>query len=120
MTPGSLVVTESGWQVGSDLFIPDVMVIAATALDDAVVTAPPPELVIEITSPSTRPDDWGRKLEAYAVGGAPWYWIVDLDTPEVTILENRRGGYEEVLRTTGVAVLPPFGVTVDPAALVRP
>lgn len=37
-----------------------------------------PVLVVEVTSPSTRGEDLGRKLRAWADGGAPWYWVVDL------------------------------------------
>ena len=39
---------------------------------------PPPVLVVEIASPSTRGVDRGRKLADYRLGGAPLYVLVDL------------------------------------------
>lgn len=37
----------------------------------------PPDLVVEILSPSTAPRDRGIKRERYALHGVPEYWIVD-------------------------------------------
>lgn len=39
----------------------------------------PPELVVEVISPSSRSYDRVRKLEWYASIGVPEYWIVDAD-----------------------------------------
>lgn len=115
-----IVASESGWSVGPNLFIPDVMVVDAGAFAASVVTRPPPLLVVEITSHSTRSDDWGRKRDAYGSGGAEWYWIVDLDVPEIAVLENRGGRFEVVLRSTRQAILPPLDVALDPRSLGQP
>mgnify|MGYP000172932761 CR=1 FL=1 len=37
-----------------------------------------PDMVIEITSPSTRKKDFGKKLEKYVNAGVREYWIVDV------------------------------------------
>ena len=39
---------------------------------------PPPLMVVEVASPSTRAVDRGRKLAAYRLGGALAYLLVDL------------------------------------------
>ncbi|MFN2504519.1 MAG: Uma2 family endonuclease [Acidimicrobiales bacterium] len=39
---------------------------------------PPPLLVVEVASPSTRAVDRGRKLADYRLGGAGLYLLVDL------------------------------------------
>ena len=61
------------------LMVPDLTVLAAdwrrvgeSAFD------PPPLLVVEIASPSTRRADRGRKLADYRLGGAGIYLLVDL------------------------------------------
>jgi Uma2 family endonuclease len=116
---GRLVVTESGWSVSGEIFIPDVMVVDAGAIGLALVTSPP-HLVVEILSPSTKDVDRGKKFEAYAAGGAGWYWIVDLDEPKVAVFENRNGVFVEVVRAAAVTVLPPMGAEIDPGTLAQP
>ncbi len=37
----------------------------------------PPDLVVEILSPSSAERDRGRKMQIYAHYGVPEYWIVD-------------------------------------------
>lgn len=52
----------------------------------------PPDLVVEISSPSTRRLDQVRKRDLYERFGVVEYWFVDLDADrmEVYILENGR------------------------------
>lgn len=38
----------------------------------------PPDLIVEILSPSTAKRDRGRKMEIYAYYGVPEYWLVDI------------------------------------------
>ncbi len=116
---GRLLVSGSGWSVGGEIFIPDVMVIDVGSSQDPLVVRPP-YLVIEILSPSTKRDDWGKKLEAYGQGGAEWYWIVDLDEPSVSVLENRDGSFVQVVRASAAATLPPLGAPIDPGTLAQP
>ncbi len=116
---GRVVVTGSGWTVGGEVFIPDVMVIEATAFVEKLLVTPP-HLVVEILSPSTKQDYQGKKLEAYATGGASWYWIVDLDLPEVRVFENHGGAFVEAMRVTEPTLLSPGGVPIDPRKLAEP
>jgi len=114
-----LVVTGSGWSVGEEVFIPDVMVIEAGALVESLLVTPP-YLVVEILSTSTKQDDRGKKFEAYAAGGAGWYWMVDLESPEVAVFHNAGGTFAEVRRATDAAVMAPVGRLVDPRELAEP
>ena len=116
---GRLVVLGSGWSVGGEIFIPALMVIDVGSLNESLVVRPP-HLVIEVLSPSTKDLDWGKKLEAYGTGGAEWYWIVDLDEPSVSVLENRGGSFVQVVRASAAATLPPLGSPIDPRTLAQP
>ncbi|MEL6351455.1 MAG: Uma2 family endonuclease [Cyanobacteria bacterium J06627_28] len=64
--------------------IPDVTVLSmaqweAMAKREAVINLnePPPLLVVEVVSPSTRADDYRSKPSEYALLEIPEYWIVD-------------------------------------------
>ena len=57
----------------------------------------PPDLVVEILSPSTAAIDRGGKMRLYAKYGIPHYWIVDADRPVLEIYELQGNTYE--LRT---------------------
>lgn len=61
------------------LNVPDLAVVAPgwTRVGDLHL-APPPLLVVEVASPSTRRADRGRKLADYGLGGAGLYVLVDL------------------------------------------
>ncbi len=78
----------------------------------------PPDIVVEILSPSNRTYDVVEKGRLYAAAGVPEYWILDPITREFRILALVEGRYVpvepdgEVLRST---VVP--GLAVDPAAL---
>lgn len=107
------VLPEAGWRVGDDVLVPDVVV--------APVDAPGPDLlhvapllVVEVTSPSTRARDWGRKRHAYAAGGAPWYWIADADAGEIAVLRHDGHDLVETARLRDVAqVAEPFPALLD-------
>ena len=44
----------------------------------------PPDWVIEITSPSTRTRDYGKKMHKYMDAGVREYWIIDLEKEKIT------------------------------------
>ncbi|PSR36879.1 MAG: Uma2 family endonuclease [Sulfobacillus thermosulfidooxidans] len=54
----------------------------------------PPDLVVEVLSPSTRDRDRGVKAHLYARFGVPEYWIVDPETETLTLYHLTSEGYE--------------------------
>ncbi|HEV7688647.1 MAG TPA: Uma2 family endonuclease [Acidimicrobiia bacterium] len=112
------VLTGWGWHVGPELdFEPDILVTDRSSPDDDVLRHPPPLLVVEISSPSTRDVDWGSKRRSYASGGASWYWIVELRRLEIVVFEHRDGDLVEIQRiTTPALAAGPFPVLIDPGA----
>ena len=117
--PTHRVVTGAGWQTERpELFVPDVMVFERSSPDSDVLRSPPPLLVVEILSPSTRGEGRGSKREAYGRAGAGWYWIVDLGTPELLVLRNEGGLMvsDSALRSAGTTS-GPLAVQLDPASL---
>lgn len=82
---GSVRTNNFAWMVpgGSGyLCVPDLAVLApGWRRVDEWHLDPPPLLVAEIASPSTRSADRGRKLADYRLGGAGVYLLVDLPSP---------------------------------------
>jgi Uma2 family endonuclease len=60
----------------------------------------PPDLVVEVSSPSTRRVDLGAKRALYERFGVPEYWFVDLDLDGEAVVVHRLGtdGYGEPRR----------------------
>ncbi len=56
----------------------------------------PPDIVVEILSPSTRQTDLVRKAALYARAGVPEYWQLDLEARTLRILALHEGQYREV------------------------
>lgn len=78
----------------------------------------PPDLVTEVSSPSTRRRDQTRKKEIYAGFGIPEYWFVDLDADRVEVRRLREGRYgTPSIVERGAAVespsLPGLAIAVD-------
>jgi Uma2 family endonuclease len=104
--------------------IPDLVVVRSDTVGvaDKNVTKPP-ELVVEIASPSTARYDRGRKKVVYAEFGIPNYWIVvpEPDQPSLTAYTLTGHSYAEVGRAIGeqrFATATPFPAEIVPAALV--
>ena len=104
--------------------IPDLVVVRAgsVAVTDTNVTTPP-ELALEVASPSTAQYDRNRKKVVYAEFGIPAYWIVvpDSDRPSIAAFGLTDGLYAEVGRAVGeqrFASTTPFPVEIVPAELV--
>lgn len=83
--------------------IPDVSVIAAQQwrelrTQEAIIelNEPPPLLVVEVVSPSTRRTDYRAKRAEYTVLGIAEYWIVDPEEAKVTLLTLEDDWYEAV------------------------
>lgn len=113
---GYEVLPEWGWHAGlQTVFEPDIMVFRADAPGPDLLREPP-LLVVEVCSPSTRSEDWGRKRDLYARGGAPWYWVVDPDADAITVLHNESGQFMELQRHDTLGMLEvsePFPVALD-------
>ena len=79
----------------------------------------PPDLAVEILSPSTRNFEETRKLRFYEAAGVPEYWIFDPDQREVRPFRLDAGAYVPLPPaadgTFHSAVLP--GFVVDPEDL---
>lgn len=117
---GTEVLPEGGWQPADEtVFVPDLMVVDIDAPGPDLLLAAP-LLIVEILSPSTRGDDRGRKMRAYADGGAPWYWIADPDAETLTVHRNTEGTFAVVaVGTTSqpLDLVEPFAISLDLAAL---
>lgn len=74
-----------------------------------------PLLAVEVLSPSTRRIDVLLKRDRLQEAGCPSYWLVDPETPSVTVLELQDGIYVEVARSVGdlpVTVSAPYPMTI--------
>ncbi len=60
----------------------------------------PPDLVVEILSPSSRRRDRLVKFEAYARLGVPSYWIVDPEKQTIEVYEKEGENYRLECRAT--------------------
>ncbi len=54
----------------------------------------PPDLVVEVLSPSTRGRDQVRKIALYAIAGVPEYWLADPDNVDLSIYTLDHGQYQ--------------------------
>ena len=111
-----------------DYFEPDIVFVQkdrAELLSERGVEGPP-DLVVEILSPSTAARDRGIKLERYRLFGVPEYWVVDPDARTVEVwrlAENPRDpcviGAADTLRWTpvsgGVTLQVPVAELLGPA-----
>ena len=110
---------------GNKLVVPDVVVVAAEAVDETTTRLPGEAVlaVVEVVSPSTVSMDRAIKPVMYAEAKVPVYWRVELhDTPRIVVSTLSRGRY--VTRTTLTAgtrgrITRPFAVELDPADLIR-
>ncbi len=99
-----------------DIVQPDLVAVARSSehrMSEAKIEGPP-ELVVEVLSPSTRRLDRGAKRALYESTGVLEYWIVDPDEKTLCQLTLVGGRYEEVLYTSGEV-----GSTAFPELTVR-
>ncbi|HEX9892250.1 MAG TPA: Uma2 family endonuclease [Actinomycetota bacterium] len=89
---------------------PDVLFVNSEHLDRAEerYIRGAPDLVVEVSSPSTRRTDLTRKLEVYQRHGVPEYWFVDLDEHRILVhrLEGGRYAAPEVVERGGTLTSP--------------
>jgi len=77
-----------------------------------------PDLVVEVSSPSTRRFDLLRKRRLYERFGVPEYWFVDLDADRVEVYRLGGGRYgapavHERADVAGSSVLEGFTAAID-------
>lgn len=107
-----------------DVVQPDILVSCSDKLGFRFQDGPP-ELVIEVLSPSTLRHDKLRKLNLYANMGVPEYWLVTPHPLLIEVLENREGlfltrgvyGAEHCLRSS---VFPDLSVDLEAVAEALP
>ena len=110
---------------GNKLLVPDVVVVAAEAIDETTTRIPTGAVlaVVEVVSPSTISMDRAIKPAMYAEAAIPVYWRVELqEAPRIVVSSLSRGRY--VVRSTVTAgttgrITKPFTVEIDPADLTR-
>jgi Uma2 family endonuclease len=99
-------------------YVPDVSYLSTNNLprfaNDLAIQGPP-DLVVEVLSPSTAVHDKSRKLITYQKSGVPWYWLID---EELLIIEykNTPEGY---LLTQIIAPPDPFSPQLFPGLTVN-
>jgi Uma2 family endonuclease len=118
---GSAVTAPAGVYLDDSNFVePDVLFLRRDHLDrvqGAYVRAAP-DLVVEVSSPSTRARDVTKKRELYGRFGVPEYWFVDLDTDRVEVYRLVQERFEKPEILGRKAVLEPrelagFAISVD-------
>ena len=96
--------------------IPDLVVFSeelAVAMQGAtrsliLMDMPPPELVVEVVSPSQENRDYRYKRSEYAARGIAEYWIVDAIAQKVTLLQWVEGFYDEFVFTGDMVINSPL------------
>lgn len=116
-----VVIAPFDWYLAEDTYFePDLLVVPRpTQLTQRFEGVP--LLVVEVLSPSTRTADRVTKMDTYARAGAPHYWIVDPEAPDITAQTLEGDRYREVGRAQGeeaLRVTRPFAVEVIPARLI--
>lgn len=93
--------------LGQDVFQPDLIVVCDPAKKTARGVEGPPDLVVEILSPSTLSKDWTRKRWAYEAAGVPEYLIIDPDERVAELLRlDASGRYVSVAQAEWGESLP--------------
>ena len=86
-----------------DYFEPDIVFVSKSRqhlYSDRGIEGPP-DLVIEILSPSTAARDRGIKLDRYRLFGVPEYWIVDPDARRIEVWDIAGGASEPAIYAEG-------------------
>ena len=103
-----------------DIVQPDLVVIRDARLGiyrpDGIIEEPP-DIVVEILSPSTRGIDLVRKMALYARSGVPEYWIADPDRRMLVINVLQGEDYVPVAPDADGWLASPTlsGLRIDPA-----
>jgi Uma2 family endonuclease len=94
---------------------PDLMVRRRTSPEENWETAPPPSLVVEVISPTTRRRVHEQKRAFYRDAGVAEYWIVDGERRTITAI--RRGEpdtvFDETARWCPAGVPEPLDIALE-------
>jgi Uma2 family endonuclease len=95
------------------MVVPDILFLARGHVDRirGNYLTDPPDVVIEILSPSTRGRDLGLKLRLYEKTGVPEYWVLDPVRKTTRVFRLGPHGYGEGLLLTaagGDVLTTPF------------
>jgi Uma2 family endonuclease len=105
-----------------DIFVPDILVVGDPASVTHRAIEGPPQLVVEILSPSTRAQDCGVKARRYAELGIRHYWIVDPEERRIEFHRLTDGGYRCTHEARGDGTVTDLGwdgLTIDLTTLWR-
>ncbi len=101
------------------IYIPDLSFLLSANLSrfaDDVAIQGPPDLVVEVVSPSTAARDRSQKLHTYYQAGVPWYWLVESDTLLITEYRHTPDGY---LVSQTAPAADPFAPALFPGLSLR-
>ncbi len=87
---------------------PDVLVVLNSSREILTVSriVGAPDLVVEVSSPSTATHDRRGKMDAYARAGVSEYWIVDPAAESVDLFHLEGAAYESAGVIQGATLLP--------------
>ena len=115
---GQLITAPMDVAFGDHILQPDVFWLPGRPSRDTRPVTTSPELVVEVSSPSTRRHDLLRKRRVYEQAGVPEYWFVDLDAQRIEVYSLPEGahayshprlhGHGDAITSTSLS-----GVTVD-------
>ena len=91
------------------VYQPDLVIVCDPAKLSPRGIEGPPDLVVEILSPSTASRDMAKKRWAYEAGGIPEYLLVDPEDRWGLLLRLEAGRYQEVCRIDWGGLLPLLG-----------
>ena len=106
-----------------DVLQPDVVFFTAARahlVDLDRVIRDPPDLCVEVISPSTQDRDRGRKMQMFARFGVPEYWIVDPRLRRIEVYRLEREAYALLADVSGEGVVESAtiaGLVFSPAGL---
>jgi Uma2 family endonuclease len=97
---GAKLFYEYGVKLSGNIIVePDILVFTGKAGGKRTRRAieGPPDLVVEIVSPTSRKRDFVQKTASYADAGVPEYWIVDPDRRALVVSILKDGAYERTI-----------------------
>jgi len=82
--------------IGDEVYQPDILFIS-NENEDVIITSHiigPPDLIVEILSPSTAKKDYGVKFDDYEKYGVKEYWIIDPETDDCDFFVSVDGKFK--------------------------